>query len=173
MEHHDKAMEHICSSLCTISEALDCNVSGEGIDRLDTREVGQVADIIKDLTEAKKNLCKAWYYHEIAEAMESAEDDGAEHRYGYTSGMADHGMSGMHEMIKSDRYGKAYGDYMASRHRYSESKSPMDKDDMEMHANEHLTDMMTSVREIFKSADPEMRKQAKANLAKFVSELPS
>lgn len=175
MEHHDtvdKAMEHICSLLCTISEALDCSTSN-GIDSLNTREVGEVADIIKDLAEAKKLLCEGWYYHGIAEAMEASEEDDGEYRYGYTPDMHKHDMPGMHEMTKDDRYGKAYGDYLNSRHRYSESKSPMDKDDMEMHANEHLMDMMTSVKEICKSADPEMRKQVKTNLTKFVSELPA
>lgn len=191
---HDKSMEHVCSSLCAIAEAFECEVSG-GVDKLNTIEAGQVADIIKDLAEAKKLLCEGWYYHEVAEAMEASEVDD---RYGYTPRKIGHESErsyikrwmddpeGFEAQMRSDpymrsedrrkmrddRYGKTYHEYLDSRKHYTETKSQADKEEMEMHANEHLMDMMTSVKEIFRSADPDMRKRFKSDLTKFVGELP-
>lgn len=44
---------------------------------------------------------------------------------------------------------------------------------MEMYANEHLMDVMGSVREIYKTADPDMRKRMKSDLTKLVGEMPT
>lgn len=184
---HEKSMEHICSSLCTITEALECEVSN-GIDKFNTAEGGQVTDMIKDLSEA----C---YYLTVSEAMKHSD---AEDRYGYMPQKMGHDkersyvkrwmddpegfekemrsdpyMRSEDHRNKRDRYGETYHEYLDARKHYTESKSQSDKDEMEMHANEHLMDMMTSVREIYKSADPEMRKQVKTSLTKFVSDLPA
>lgn len=185
---HDKSMEHVHSSLCAITEAFECEVSG-GLDKLSTIEAGQVADIIKDLAEA----C---YYLKVSEAMEHSDMDD---RYGYTPRKIGHESErsyikrwmddpeGFEAEMRSDpymrsedrhkmhddRYGKTYHEYLDSRKHYTETKSQADKDEMEMHANEHLMDMMTSVKEIYRTADPDMRKQVKSSLTKFASELPA
>lgn len=52
-----------------------------GMDELDTAEVGEVTDMIKDLSEAVEECWEACYYKEIVEAMEKAED--GEGRMGY------------------------------------------------------------------------------------------
>jgi len=45
----------------------------KGVDKVDTKEFGEVVDMIKDLTEAEKNKMQACYYKTIIEAMEQSE----------------------------------------------------------------------------------------------------
>ena len=211
-------LEKICTLLDIMTDGLK-SATNQGLNNLDTHETGQVADIIKDLSEAKKNLTDAekneWescYYASIVKAMKDADERGDEEdRYGYipreASRMGKRGMQRdrikrwvrdpdtfedeMYEragytpgrkMSRDDRssdnssderYGKPYREYIDSRRHYSESKSQADKDMMEMYANEHLMDVMGSVREIYKTADPDMRKRMKSDLTKLVGEMPT
>ncbi len=211
-------LEKICGLLDIMTDGLK-SATNQGLNNLDTHEAGQVADIIKDLSEAKKNLTDAekneWescYYASIVKAMKDADERGDEEdRYGYipreASRMGKRGMQRdrikrwvrdpdtfedeMYEragytpgrkMSRDDRssdnssderYGKPYREYIDSRRHYSESKSQADKDMMEMYANEHLMDVMGSVREIYKTADPDMRKRMKSDLTKLVGEMPT
>ena len=211
-------LEKICTLLDLMTDGLK-SATNQGLNNLDTHEAGQVADIIKDLSEAKKNLTDAekneWescYYASIVKAMKDADERGDEEdRYGYipreASRMGKRGMQ--RDRIKrwvrdpdtfedemydragytpgrkmsrddrssdnssDERYGKPYREYIDSRRHYSESKSQADKDMMEMYANEHLMDVMGSVREIYKTADPDMRKRMKSDLTKLVGEMPT
>ena len=211
-------LEKICGLLDIMTDGLK-SATNQGLNNLDTHEAGQVADIIKGLSEAKKNLTDAekneWescYYASIVKAMKDADERGDEEdRYGYipreASRMGKRGMQ--RDRIKrwvrdpdtfedemydragytpgrkmsrddrssdnssDERYGKPYREYIDSRRHYSESKSQADKDMMEMYANEHLMDVMGSVREIYKTADPDMRKRMKSDLTKLVGEMPT
>lgn len=211
-------LEKICTLLDIMTDGLK-SATNQGLNNLDTHEAGQVADIIKDLSEAKKNLTDAekneWescYYASIVKAMKDADERGDEEdRYGYipreASRMGKRGMQRdrikrwvrdpdtfedeMYERAgytpgrkmsrdnrssdnsSDERYGKPYREYIDSRRHYSESKSQADKDMMEMYANEHLMDVMGSVREIYKTADPDMRKRMKSDLTKLVGEMPT
>lgn len=62
--------------ISAMSSSLDC-----GVDKVDTKEAGEVIDMIKDLAEAEEKCWKACYYKSIVEAME-AYGDGSE-RAGY------------------------------------------------------------------------------------------
>lgn len=211
-------LEKICTLLDIMTDGLK-SATNQGLNNLDTHEAGQVADIIKDLSEAKKNLTDAekneWescYYASIVKAMKDADERGDEEdRYGYIPREASRmGKQGMQrdrikrwvrdpdtfedemydragytpgrKMSRDDRssdnssderYGKPYREYIDSRRHYTESKSQADKDMMEMYANEHLMDVMGSVREIYKTADPDMRKRMKSDLTKLVGEMPT
>lgn len=70
-----------------------------------------------------------------------------------------------------DRYGKAYNEYKDSRRYYTETKSPAHKQEMESHATEHIMDTISTVREIYKNSEPELRKKIKDDMAKLVSEM--
>lgn len=211
-------LEKICTLLDIMTDGLK-SATNQGLNNLDTHEAGQVADIIKDLSEAKKNLTDAekneWescYYASIVKAMKDADERGDEEdRYGYipreASRMGKRGMQRdrimrwvrdpdtfedeMYEragytpgrkMSRDDRssdnssderYGKPYREYLDSRRHYTETKSQVDKDAMDMHANEHLMDVMNTIREIYKGADPDQRKRMKSDLTKLVGEMPT
>ena len=67
--------------LAAIYEKLVKTASYElekGIEQVDTAEMKEVADMIKDFSEAKKNIVKACYYVYIMEAMEKEEEEGGE-----------------------------------------------------------------------------------------------
>lgn len=172
---------------------LECEVDRTSVRGLETMEAGAVVDMIKDLAAAEKNCYEAEYYstlnhtmHEASEAHADMTERGKEcthvnvwvkdpdkyeddmrARMGYT----DKRMMSMHP--SHARYGKAYSDFVDSKHSYSETHSGADKDAMEMHANEYMTDMMTSVKDVYKNVDPDLRKKMKADITKFASELPA
>lgn len=179
----------------------------QGLANLDTHEAGEVADIIKDLSEAEKNEWESCYYKKILEAMESSEADrygyippemsrigrqgrqrenikrwvcdpdmfeqDMEDRMGYTPNWRRIPSSQSYDTERDDRYGKPYREYLDSRRHYTETKSQVDKDAMDMHANEHLMDVMNTIREIYKGADPDQRKRMKSDLTKLVGEMPT
>lgn len=179
----------------------------QGLANLDTHEAGEVADIIKDLSEAEKNEWESCYYKKILETMESSEADrygyippemtrmgrqgrqrehikrwvrdpdmfeqDLEDRMGYTPNWKRIPSSQSYDTERDDRYGKPYREYLDSRRHYTETKSQVDKDAMDMHANEHLMDVMNTIREIYKGADPDQRKRMKSDLTKLVGEMPT
>lgn len=85
--------------------------------------------------------------------------------------MVDPDMYSEHSSNWDSRYGDAYNKYRASRKHYTESKSAADKLEMDEHANEHINDTIATMKEIYKSADPDMRKRMKENVQKLVSEM--
>lgn len=61
--------------------------------------------------------------------------------------------------------------YKEARRHYTESRSPRDKEEMDQAAMEHLGDTVTSMKEIWKYADPDMKKRVKQDLTTLMSEL--
>lgn len=77
--------------LCGLMEKLTCLMEGQtskGLDNVDTKEAGEVIDMIKDLADAEKNCWKACYYKTVVEAMteESHEDRMGYDNWRYSSG---------------------------------------------------------------------------------------
>ena len=69
------------------------------------------------------------------------------------------------------RYGRAYEDYREARRHYTESKNPADKDEMSTLAQEHVMETVSSMRDIWKMADPSLKTQMKSDLQKLLSEM--
>lgn len=63
---------NIHNMLEDISQSASTELS-KGIDQVNTKEMGEVIDMIKDLSEAEKNKMEACYYKSVIEAMENAE----------------------------------------------------------------------------------------------------
>lgn len=55
-----------------VSEAASTELA-KGTEQVNTKEFGEVVDMIKDLTEAEKNKAEACYYNTLVEAMDNAE----------------------------------------------------------------------------------------------------
>lgn len=71
LEMETKSIKEIC-------EKLECTVKNEistGIEHIDTKELGEVIDMIKDCYEAKEKLIKGCYYKKIMESMEKEEEE--------------------------------------------------------------------------------------------------
>ena len=63
---------HIHNMLEDITEVANTELS-KGIENVNTKEMGEVVDMIKDLSEAEKNKMEACYYQTVIEAMEDSE----------------------------------------------------------------------------------------------------
>lgn len=96
-------IKNIHSIIEKLSECVKCEVD-KGIEQVDTKEMGEVADIIKD-------LCEAEYYAKISKAMEEAEygED-----YDYMGAYDEHERKGYRGQRRDSR-----GRYM-SRRSYTE-----------------------------------------------------
>lgn len=228
----DELKEEFMSTLCAAMKS-------RGLESMDTKEVGEAVDIIKDFAEAKKDCLEAIYYQKVTEAMLSYDEP----RYGYNmnryengryapKGMGRHGYDGNMGMtmdpiymmdedyinryygndnsrnndgmgyrgergssnmtssgrgrVGSDdmnrgyhgqnedydpRYGRSYNEYRSKRRYYHESHSPSDKREMDMKAEEHVHDVMTSMRDIWKDAEPDLKKKMKEDLTKLLGEM--
>lgn len=79
--HETKIAEKIkeeTKPLSEICEKLECAVKLElekGIENVDTKELGEVIDMVKDLYEAKEKLIKSCHYKKIMEFMEKDEEE--------------------------------------------------------------------------------------------------
>lgn len=71
----------------------------------------------------------------------------------------------------SDEYGSSYGRYRDSRRHYHESRSQADKEEMSHHAKEYLAESVSTMREIWADADPDMKKKMKEELSGLCKEL--
>lgn len=205
-DHKDLCMEEIIDMKKTLTSALKSHISN-GLESVDTSEAGQVADIIKDLSETERNCYEACYYKTVIEAME----EGEEPRYGYNNRRYSNGHyapkgSGsvsmgyrpyideepyinayMHdprfdEKMKMgyvqdsrdggmNRYGKAYNEYKEARRHYTSTSSEHDKTEMNTHANEHISDMIATVRDIWDHADNEFKRRMKSDIMTLVNDM--
>lgn len=75
--------------------------------------------------------------------------------YGSPDGMSSSSRTG---------YGDSYGRYRDAIRHYTESHSQKDRDEADIRAREHVTEAMDTFRDIWKDADPELRKKMKAEL---------
>lgn len=199
-------LKETCSTLMTWMKTGIC----QGMEACNASELGEVADMIKDLSDAKKNCLEAKYYETVIEAME---ESGEESRYGYNTNRSMNGRfaskgRGMtigkmgykpymdqepyidayiHDpnfkenmrfgytdwkpMIGDERYGRAYNDYKEAKRHYTETKSQTDKDNMHLHATEHLNDTLTTLRDIWSGADPELKKRMRSDLMNLTAEM--
>ena len=117
IKEETKELSAICERLVgAVKHEVD-----NGIENVDTKELGEVIDMIKDLSEAKEKVIKGCYYKTLMEAMEEAE-------YGEDydeDGPMDLGRRGYRGQRRDSR-----GRYMSSRRGYDEIM-PMDYRQME------------------------------------------
>lgn len=71
------------------------------------------------------------------------------------------------------RYGEAYNRYRIAKRHYTESNSDADRLEMDEHAVEHMNDLLSSAREIYKSSTPELRKKFMEDLNNMRTSLSS
>lgn len=192
-------LKAVCDIKERMTTALKTELD-KGIETLSTKEAGEVADIIKDLAETEKYCMESLYYKTVICAMEEGKDPEWENdRMGYMppkrgnwnrmyKPMVDQepyikahlNDMDMNDLDRKDiarpwsdetRYGKAYQDYQTSKRHYTKSNSPSDKEAMEAHASEHVGDTITTIREIWKTADPDLRKRMKTDLTNLINEM--
>lgn len=210
----DEMKEEFVSTLCSAMKS-------HGLEQMETKEVGEAVDIIKDFAEAKKYCMEALYYQKVTEAMLSYEEP----RYGYNnrrygngqyapkgSGSYGYWDSKMGMVMDEDwnnmgynntssgrgrtrsdnmnqgyysnaqwepaggedydpRYGRSYNEFCKNRKFYTATRSEEEKRQMDKHAEEHVQDIIVSVKDIWKDADPNLKKHMKEQMTKLLGEM--
>lgn len=70
-----------------------------------------------------------------------------------------------------DRYGRPFNEFRKAKRHYTQTHSVEDKEKMKEHANEHMMESMSTIREIYDNADPDLKKRMKSDLTKLASEM--
>jgi len=190
MAEYEHKIEKLCEVQCCFTDALKSEVS-KGVYDLDSKEAGEVADIIKDLAAAQKYMCESEYYKEVVMAMKEK----AEYPYGYTETRTlpykpyvdqkpyvekyfdnndwiknNNDWAKNNNATKSE-YGEAYDHYKDAKRHYEKTKSLDDKHHMDSYINEHLEKSIESIKEMWTDADPLLKDEIKMNITNLVNEM--
>lgn len=94
-------VEKIKANKDRVLEYMEMRLSQYGGNRMDVKEMGELADIVKDLAAAEESCWEAQYYRTVTEAMEKGEGSsgyggsgGGGGRMGYGGGMGGGGRRG-------------------------------------------------------------------------------
>lgn len=74
-------------------------------------------------------------------------------------------------MTEPNRHGSAYMDWSNARRHYTETHSTSDKQEMNTHTHEHISDVMVTIKEMWNEADPNLRTEMKSKLQQLFNEL--
>ena len=136
----------------------------DNLDGGSIEQMGQIIDMIKDLSEAEKSCLEAEYYDTVIDAM-----DGSDGYDGYR-GQGSTGSQGG----RSGRSGRSYGyredddmeGYRNSRGQYARKPSRR-----RMRRYGYSEDSIDNIREMMEEADPERKKQLKRDLQELMQEM--
>lgn len=131
--------QKLLDDLCSEVERRD------GLRNMNTNEVGQIVDMIKDLAEAEEKCWKACYYKSVVENMDIATSGNLE-RMGYNGG-------GMQGRMQGGRSG--YSNMMSGANTGSYGYSD---------------DSMQNVKSMFQSADPAKKQQLMRDMENMMME---
>lgn len=160
---NDFKMKELAEAKGALISAFKSQMSN--IETADTKELGEVADIIKDLAAAEKYCYESCYYKTVIEAMEKGDDD----RYGYSTPKGNYRMSGRmgyKPYMDQEPYVDAYlndpnfRDRMYDKpNRYGYIKQ------------ENLDATMSNIKDIWNTADPEKRMHLKRELSTMIDDM--
>lgn len=154
--------------------------------------------MVKELAETEKACQEACYYESVVDAMDSSGmldsdrmgyNPNRNSRGEYSDGRSSNGGSSRSQgnnrmgyytpempykrMMDYDDedpvYGKSFDRFRKAKRHYTESHSETDKERMRQASNDHMTEAMSTIREIWDSADPDLRKRMKTDLTTLVS----
>lgn len=218
---HDQNMKPDLMDICNIEKDLISALKtvvchGVFSKDVDTKELGELVDMVKDMAETKRNCMEAHYYETVTKAMEEYdyddEDSMGYNRNRYANGRyAPSGTGNMssgyrpHFRMMPNRYddypmgydrsngngnggnynngngsnsygyqyGKAYDEYRDAKRHYTETKSYEDKSHMDEKALEHVNASVMTLRDIWKSADPSVKKDVRTSIKSLAEEFDS
>lgn len=163
-----------------------CSYCEQGAESIDTKELGEVVDMIKDLSEANKYCQEALYFESVTNAMDYYGEE--EPRYGEVRGynQSRNSRNGQYMSRSSSRprmdympdmkeeqgkYFRAYDNFLDARRHYSKTHDMEAKEDMEAYGAEHVGDMIETIRDIWKDADPAFKKKMREDIKTLADEM--
>ncbi len=192
-------MEHL-HDICEMKETF-INWTKEELSKgkqcIDTHEMGEVIDMIKDLYQAESYCWKSCYYKLLVEEDDTETYD---QRRGYDpsrtpKAMIKAGMNRYNRMSDGRRYYEpdwdyndiymqgdkhmdkhrtprtSYDEYTDAWRHYTATHDQKDKDEMEMHANKHMLEAIASIKEIWRHAEPEMKERMKSDISALMNSM--
>ena len=183
----------------SLISALSSEIN-KGLECVNTKEASEVIDMIKDISKTEKNYYEGCYYKEVIEAMEK-QDKNNEYsndmiyksyidkepyinEYLKNPSFMENRRMGYHpseseinhtqessDKKQLDKYGKSYNEYQIAKNNYMNSRSINDKQEMDKKALEHINDAITCVKNMWREADPELKKHIKTNFSNLLTEM--
>lgn len=135
------------------------NMDGGSIEQM-----GQIIDMIKDLSEAEKSCLEAEYYDSVIDAMENGQRYGYDGQGGNTSGR-----QGYSESYIMDNNGDSEG-RMGYRNQYGNFPANT-KNRRRMRRSGYSEESIDNIRQMMEDADPERKRQLKRDLEDLMSEM--
>ena len=136
------------------------NMDGGSIEQM-----GQIVDMIKDLSEAEKACLEAEYYDCVIDAMEDGQ------RYGYDGqGGNAGGRQGYREPYMMDDDGDSEG-RMGYRNQYGNFPANPKNRRRRMRRSGYNEESIDNIRQMMEDADPERKRQLKRDLEDLMSEM--
>ena len=167
----------VCEIFDTMLSCFKSEISN-GFMNVNAKEAGEVADIIKDMSETEKNLYEANYYKLVSEAMEEKnKPENQNRRMGYNWNEKPYIDAYLRDpdfeqnMRNGSENGRMYDEYTNAKRHYTETKSSTDKDMMDMYASKHLNKTIETVKEMWADADQPHRTKMKSELTALVNSL--
>ena len=141
----------------------------DNLDGGSIEQMGQIIDMIKDLSDAEKACLEAEYYDTVIDAM-----DGESDRYGYPgqSGSGD-GRSGNRSgyrdpyMLEED----GEGGRMGYRNQYGNFPANPKNRRRRMRRSGYSEESIENLRQMMEDADPERKRQLKNDLEELMQEM--
>ena len=93
-----------------------------------------------------------------------------EYRMGYPSNGENSGNRSGYPM-DSQTYGRSMQDYKNSKRYYTETKDPNEREKMDRHAKDHVTETVGTFKEIWEDATPDLKRDMKNQLSRLVAEM--
>lgn len=132
------------------------NMDGGSIEQM-----GQIIDMIKDLSEAEKACLEAEYYDGVIDAME----EGGRYGYDGQDGRSN-GRQGYREPYMMDDEGEGRMGYRDSKGRYARNPNRR-----RMRRSGYTEESVENIRQMMEDADPERKRQLKRDLEELMSEM--
>lgn len=155
---------------------------------VDTQELGEVIDMIKDIYQLEYYCAKTKYYESITEAMDEYGD--ADHFKMGRSGMMrvlpeyDHrdqrfdpdeydiyGRMGYSGRVPHSNMGRNWDRYLDARRHYNATKSDSDRMEMSTSAKMHIGETIATLRDMWHDADPDLREKMKKDFSALLQEM--
>lgn len=187
-------LNEMCS---TIDQYAMMEMSKERKD-INTKELGEVVDMMKDLSEVKKNKAEEKYYCALVDAMEDSQYGVDYDEYGrmgyssnrmmnrsarrgyepdmrnmeYSEGRMSYSGNGRGSRNSSSnnggRYGYSHNDFMMAKEQYSNS-DPQGKNMRMQKLKEYTDDLTESAKELVDGMSPEEKQMWKSKLNNIIN----
>ena len=181
------AMNRICEMRKKLIEWTKEAMSGSP-NSVDTQELGEVIDMIKDIYQLEYYCAKTKYYESVTEAMDEYGD--ADHFKMGRSGMMRvlpeydrrdqrfdpdeydiYGRMGYSGRVPHSNMGRNWDRYLDARRHYNATKSDSDRMEMSTSAKMHIGETIATLRDMWHDADPDLREKMKKDFSALLQEM--